>query len=182
MPTASLQTAAPTRIVALALLLPAAGFAAAPPAATGPPPPDACALLTPAEVAAEQQRPVVDTVPSAQPGTTIDLLQCVYRTEDLAGSVSLALTVPHAGTTGGARDFWRSRFHPGGGHRGKEDPPRPVAGLGEEAFWVGDPVAGSLYVLAGERFLRISVGGVRDQAERRERAARLAAAALGRLP
>lgn len=182
MPIARLQPATPIRVAALVLLLPAAGFASTAPAPTGVPAPDACALLTPAEVAAEQQRTVVATVPSAQPGTTIDLLQCVYRTEDLAGSVSLALTVPHAGTTGGARDFWRARFHPEGGHRGKEDPPRPVAGLGEEAFWVGDPVAGSLYVLAGERFLRISVGGVRDQTERQQRAARLAAAALGRLP
>jgi len=84
-------------------------------------------------------------------------------------------------------------------HRGKEDETRiggkeseperekegsearPISGLGEEAYWVGNPVAGALYVLQGGVFLRISVGGVREESARIEKSKVLARAAVKRL-
>ncbi|HEX9224994.1 MAG TPA: hypothetical protein VF860_16815 [Candidatus Acidoferrales bacterium] len=62
-----------------------------------------------------------------------------------------------------------------------ESKPRLIHGLGEEAYWVGNPVAGALYVLQGETFLRISVGGVRAESARIEESKTLARAVLKRL-
>ena len=59
--------------------------------------------------------------------------------------------------------------------------PRVIAGVGEEAYWVGGPVVGALYVLRGETFLRISVGGVREESRRIEKCIALARAALKRM-
>lgn len=63
----------------------------------------------------------------------------------------------------------------------KKEPPKAVSGLGEEAFWAGDRVTGALYVLQGDTFLRISLGGSRDEAARLERTSVLAKSALRRL-
>ncbi len=59
--------------------------------------------------------------------------------------------------------------------------PRPVPALGEEAFWVGNPVSGALYVLQGNLFLRISVGGVPKESTRIAKSKSLASAILRRL-
>jgi len=56
-----------------------------------------------------------------------------------------------------------------------------IAGVGEEAYWTGNRFAGALYVLRGDMFLRISVGGIRDQQARIATAKALALAALKRL-
>lgn len=63
----------------------------------------------------------------------------------------------------------------------KKDPPRPIPGAGDEAFWTGDARAGALYVLSADAVLRISVGGVSDEEERIRRSKVLARAALNRL-
>ena len=60
-------------------------------------------------------------------------------------------------------------------------PPRPVEGVGDEAFWTGGAVGGALYVLKGDTYLRISIGGPDDQAARIERAKVLARKAIARL-
>ncbi len=60
--------------------------------------------------------------------------------------------------------------------------PQPITALGEEAYWVGGPISGALYVLQGELFLRISVGGVPKESIRIAKSKSLAAAVLGRLP
>ncbi len=142
---------------------------------------DACALLTDREVSEVQGAGVLDRIASTQQSATLTVRQCVYRSEDFTHSVSLTLTVPVDGG-GGAREYWRSRFHPAGGHTGKEDPPRPVPDLGEEAFWTGDARVGALYVLVDDGFLCISVGGVRDQQDRERRTIALATQALARTP
>ena len=58
---------------------------------------------------------------------------------------------------------------------------RRIAGLGEEACWVGTSMTGALYVLEGRNFLRISVGGVHEEWARIEKTKVLARAALKRL-
>jgi hypothetical protein len=59
--------------------------------------------------------------------------------------------------------------------------PRPISALGEEAYWVGSPLAGALYVLQGDLFLRISVGGVPKESTRIAKSKSLATAILPRL-
>ncbi|HEY4817829.1 MAG TPA: hypothetical protein VIH67_10405 [Candidatus Acidoferrum sp.] len=59
--------------------------------------------------------------------------------------------------------------------------PRPIPGLGEEAYWVGSPLAGALYVLQGNLFLRISVGGVSKESTRIAKSKLIANAVLPRL-
>src|SRR6266404_3175025 len=56
-----------------------------------------------------------------------------------------------------------SRGEPGG-EAGRKA--QPISALGEEAFWVGGPISGALYVLQGELFLRISVGGIPNESIR----------------
>jgi hypothetical protein len=110
------------------------------------------------------------------------VLRCFYRTDAHSGSVSLALSLPLTEAADGARRYWEERFHPQAGFPdGKRQPPLPLEGLGEEAFWVGDPVAGSIYVLTGDGFLRISVGGAPDEATRRARSVALARDAVARM-
>src|SRR5207249_3970840 len=98
------------------------------------------------------------------------------------------------------RKFWRQQFHKAGSQE-KEKPsagktskkagpkyeeedlpkPRTISGLGDEAYWVSNPIAGVLYVLQGEVFIRISVGGVREEPVHIEKSKTLARAALKRL-
>ena len=60
--------------------------------------------------------------------------------------------------------------------------PRAISSLGEEAYWVGSPLAGALYVLQGNLFLRVSVGGVPKESTRIAKSKSLATAILSRLP
>jgi hypothetical protein len=129
------------------------------------------------------------------------MLQCFYRTTTFAKSVSLALAVPDPAKPSPLtpREFWRKQFHsaepveeekPVVGKAPKKTEvereeelrkPRPIDGLGEEAYWVGNPISGALYVLKGNSFLRISVGGVREESARMEKSKALAQAVLKRL-
>jgi hypothetical protein len=59
--------------------------------------------------------------------------------------------------------------------------PRTIQGIGEQAYWVGSPMTGALYVLKGDTFLRISVGGVREESARIGKSVALARLALKRL-
>jgi hypothetical protein len=45
-------------------------------------------------------------------------------------------------------------------------PPERVNGIGDEAYAVGNAKMGALYVLKGDKFLRISIGGSHSQPER----------------
>jgi hypothetical protein len=159
--------------------------------------PDACALLTSADIQAVQGDPVQETKPSSQPAGGLVMSQCLFRTAAPSKSVSLAVSSagsvsPHA--------FWQKQFHSGQPERGereKDNPaagrknakqeeeestqPRAIKGVGEQAYWVGSPMVGALYVLKGDTFLRISVGGVREEAARIQKSIALARLALKRL-
>jgi hypothetical protein len=79
------------------------------------------------------------------------------------------------------REYWRKQFHPAERDREPDRRGRPIPDVGEEAYWTGNRFAGALYVLRGETFLRISVGGIRDEQARIEASKALALAALKRL-
>lgn len=145
---------------------------------------DPCSLLTSTDIAAIQGEPVQQTKPSDQPGTGLLMLQCLFRTTTPTKSVSLTVAAPSAMSP---RAFWRKQFHPGqdaAKEKEKEEEstrPRVIAGLGEEAYWVGGPIAGALYVLKGNTFLRISVGGIREEPARIEKSKALARIAIKRM-
>ena len=158
--------------------------------------PDPCTLLTSADIQAVQGDAVQDTKPSTQPAGGLVMSQCLFRTASPSKSVSLAVASPGSVSP---RAFWQKQFHgkpeSDGSEKdksavGRKDTkeeeaestqPRMIKGVGEQAYWVGSPMVGALYVLKGNTFLRISVGGVREESARIEKSVALARLALKRL-
>ncbi len=60
--------------------------------------------------------------------------------------------------------------------------PRPLPGIGDEAFWVGSRMSGALYVLRGDSYFRLSLGGPESETVKIDKARRLASELLLRLP
>ena len=156
---------------------------------------NACKLLTSAEIQSVQGERVEEARPSQQPSGGIVFSQCMFRTSAPAMSVSVSLATPASQKP---RDFWRKQFHarkeseeheshPGTegkkGAREEEEAsaPKNIKGVGDEAYWVGGPISGALYVLRSNTFIRISVGGVREEPARIQKSVTLARAALKRL-
>ena len=134
---------------------------------------DACALLTPGEIRGVQGVDVKETKRSEETSRGRHVAQCFFATTDFVRSVNLTLV------SDGKR-YWAETFQRSG-PAGRKNPPRPIAGIGHEALWTGDQRAGALYLLIGDRVLRISVGGVVDEEERIRRSRALALAAVDRL-
>ena len=143
---------------------------------------DPCRLLTRGDIQAVQGDAVQDTKPSTPPFGGLVLSQCLFRTANPSKSVSVAIA--SAGSTS-PRAFWQKQFHSGQPESGEKEEegtqPRAIQGVGEQAYWVGSPMVGALYVLKGDTFLRISVGGVREEPARIEKSKALARLALKRL-
>lgn len=152
---------------------------------------DACALLTRAEIQAVQGDAVTEVKNSHPPRAGAAVSQCFYTVAPFEKSVSLEVTqqLSRSPSAGGPRQSWDRLFHPqkksGAGRalpqkaaaeKGKKDAGRPrrVRGVGDEAFWVGDQVIGVLYVLAGDAYFRISIGGWADEGARRQKTVALA--------
>jgi len=181
------------------------------PAAPGPvtapakPKLDACSLLTSADIQAVQGEAVKETKPSGQATGGLDMSQCFYSLPTFTNSISLLVAQKAEGS--GATDpkqFFREHFQrdesgekgkdkdrdkekAGGRRKGESEeeeggaPPEKVSGLGDDAYWTGTRVGGALYVLKGNTYLRISVGGASDQATKLKKSKALAAKALARL-
>ena len=60
-------------------------------------------------------------------------------------------------------------------------PPKKIDGLGDEAFWVSNRFGGVLYVLKGDAFISIGVGGTDDEETKLKKSKALAEKALERL-
>jgi hypothetical protein len=163
---------------------------------------NACTLLSTAEIEAIQGEPVkeVKEVQGSQgKGGSLLISQCFFALPTFANSISVALTAPGSSRLG-ARELWQEQFHStaasekeldgsegsGTSSRGKEKrkllQPVAVSGLGEEAYWVRNRCGGALYVLKGDAFFRISIGGKQDDSLRLKKAQILAKDALGRMP
>jgi hypothetical protein len=149
---------------------------------------NACALLSAGDVQKIVGAAIVESRPSAAESRGLLLDQC-YLSTGSPRSISIAVAAPVAKRGGSIspRQFWRDRFHARSAGEGEtaesgETGARPVRGVGDEAFWSGTPVAGALYVLRGDTFVRVSVGGIADERQRIERSREVAAAILPRLP
>jgi hypothetical protein len=60
-------------------------------------------------------------------------------------------------------------------------PPKKIESIREEAFWTSNRFGGILYVLKGDAFISISVGGADDEDTKIKKSKALAQKALQRL-
>jgi hypothetical protein len=166
-------------------------------ATTTQPKTDACVLLTSKEIESVQGEAVKETKLSGQSSGGFSMSQCFFTLPTFTNSVSLLVAQKAEGA--GARDpkeFWRDTFHEN--KAGEEDkererdkkkgeeeeestPPQKVTGVGDEAYWTGSRVGGALYVLKGNSYVRISIGGAADAGVRIKKSKALAEKALTRL-
>lgn len=146
---------------------------------------DVCSLIAPEEVARIQSEAVVGTTTSSRSSGGLVHDHCFYTLPTHVNSVSLELVRRDASSPAGPgpKEHWAQLFHgprkPG--REKKEGLPIPVEEIGDEAFWSGNAMTGALYVLKGDRYLRIGVGGGEAMDSRIDKARRLAASALARL-
>jgi hypothetical protein len=158
-------------------------------------------LLTNKEIESVQGEATKETKLSGQATGGFSLSQCFYTLPTFTNSVSLL--VAQRGEGAGAHDpkeFWRDTFHEDrAGQKNKDRdrekernkdrgekeeegaPPLKVTGVGDEAYWTGSRVGGALYVLKGNSYLRISIGGPADQAAKIKKSKALAQKAMARL-
>lgn len=158
---------------------------------------DACALLTSKDIESVQGEAVKETKLTGQSAAGISVSQCFFTLPTFTNSVSLL--VAQKGDGNAARDpkeFWRDTFHEEKAREKDADrdrekkereeeegeaPPKKVPGIGDEAFWMGNRVGGALYVLKGNSYVRVSIGGPADQASKIKRSKALAQKAIARL-
>ena len=169
------------------LLMPGAAPAGSPPRPVGEP--DPCALLTPQEIRSVQGEAVSETKSSRPERGRFAVTQCFFSLPTFSRSISLEVIRRDAARPAAVspRDHWRDIFHPdsgrGDGEAGENEPggPQIVPGVGDEAFWTSDGVVGALYVLKGDVYLRVSLGGPDDPAEKIRKSKILALKVLARL-
>ena len=198
-----------TRIRLWLTLLPALVFGCNLPGESTPPPSegknlkiDACSLTTRDEVAAIQGAKMLDPKSSQGPEMDVILSQCYYGSAEPDKSVSLGLMQPNPKGPGTRTitQFWHETFdHFASGEnregneknqaqsKGDENKehegvrPQKIEGVGEESYWLGNPMGGILYVLKNNRMLRISFGGLGSENDKLAKSKALARKALNHL-
>ncbi|HKY29627.1 MAG TPA: hypothetical protein VJM12_16935 [Pyrinomonadaceae bacterium] len=152
---------------------------------------DACAMLTSQDIEPIQGEALKETKLSGTSTGGFNVSQCFFTLPTFTNSVSLSVT--HRGDGAGARDpreFWKETFHKEKGRdREKEreeeeeekSEAQKVTGLGDEAFWMASRAAGALYVLKGNSYVRVSVGGSGDQQTKLKKSKALARKVIERL-
>ena len=184
------------------LLIAFTGCQKSKPAATSKVITDACSLITNDEVQKVQEAPVKDAKSSETSDGSFRLGQCFYTTDPFNKSVSVAITQRDT-TSDKGRDpktFWQETFGKYTGHKpekeGDEEKkkslkendeeegrsfPKKMEGIGEDAWWSANRMGGAIYVLKGNVFFRISIGGPETEEVRIEKTKALALKALSRL-
>lgn len=149
---------------------------------TGVSPVDVCELLTADDINAVQHVAVKERKSSADSARGLRFAQCFYAADDFVRSISVTVINDGSSATNAnaVQTFWQKTFNPQR-NVGRKNAARAIADLGDAAFWTSDSRAGVLYVLAGDVVIRLSVGGVSDEAERLQRTTALARAVLRRL-
>lgn len=167
---------------------------------TPPPAPrDVCGLITLDDLQTVQGSPIRETKNSARSDAGFRVSQCFYTATEFSKSVNLALVERDPGheSRRSPKDFWKERFGRYSRDAKKSDkvkketerkeereesvPPKKIDGIADEAFWVSNRFGGTLYVLKGDVFLSISLGGTDDEATKLTKSKALAQQALRRL-
>jgi hypothetical protein len=149
---------------------------------------NACTLLTKEEIQAVQGELFTTAIPSNKTSSGLSVSQCYFQLPQAVNSVVITVT-KKAEEPGGLdpAKTWKQMFDPEKRAEKKEEKeeaekePEKVEGIGDQAFWTGNRVGGALSVLKGNSYLRISVGGAGDTADKIRKSKILAQSALGRL-
>jgi hypothetical protein len=179
----------PIVVLALSISLAASG---APAAEKNP---DSCALLTKSEIEAVQGEHVNATKASRPERGRFAVSQCFYSLPTFSKSISLEVTRPRSNETEKPVDQWNAMFRGAPAkksereRKGREEEerekeaslPRKIAGVGDEAYWVGPAIVGGLYVRRGDSYFRLSVGGPDREAVKIEKLKKLGRKAVDRL-
>jgi hypothetical protein len=144
-----------------------------------------CALLTKEETEAVQGEPFKATKPSQKSSMGLTVAQCYFELPTTVNSIVVTVTQKAAGPDGrDPKQSWQEIFHKESSSEKKEEEgakPEKIEGVGDEAFWTGTRVGGALYVLKGNSYLRISIGGGADRTQKIEKSKALAQSVLKRL-
>jgi hypothetical protein len=164
---------------------------------------DPCGLLSSAEIESVQGEPVSAMKADRHSTGAFISSQCFYTLPTYSKSISLDVMKP-SGNGGDTAEFWDQRFHKTDPDENEEatersEPsknsaadreaeeekakarPLPVSGIGDEAFWTGTQINGSLYIRRGSDIIRISIGGADDQSAKIDKAKSLAEKVITRL-
>ena len=160
---------------------------------------DACGLITSQEIEAVQGSPIKETKSSARSDAGFRVSQCFYTATEFSKSVSLAVMQrdPNSSATRSPKDFWKERFGRFSDDEKERDkvkeeterkeekeesvPPKKIEGIGDEAFWASNRFGGVLYVLKGDAFISISLGGTDEEETKIQKSKTLAQKALQQL-
>ena len=159
---------------------------------SSPAPRDVCGLITLDEIQTTQGSPMSGTKNSARSDGGFRVSQCFYTATEFSKSVNLAVVQrdPAHPSKRSPRDFWKEKFDPyeneqpqihSGGEKEKGPAPKKITGLGDEAYWVGNRFGGTLYVLKGDAFIAVGLGGTDDEETKLTKSKALAQKALQRL-
>ena len=171
---------------------------------------DACSLLTSDEIRSVQGESLKETKLSGGVEGGFKRSQCFFALPTFNNSISLVVTERGDGSSArDPKEFWEETFGKADEEKDRERsassekerekeklrkrnreereeeerevPPQKIMGLGDEAFWTGNRVGGSLYALKGNRYIRVSVGGAGTQQAKINRSKALAQFALKRM-
>jgi len=147
---------------------------------------DACSLLTAEEIQAALGEAPQTTKADRKVEGGFVISQCYFTLPTASNSFTLRLVQRGDGPE--AREphkVWKESFASELVEKAvaerKKAPPERVLNLGDEAFWLGGPKIGGLYVLKGYRYIRLGVGGEDNQPIKIELATKLAHSILARL-
>jgi hypothetical protein len=154
---------------------------------------DACALIEKSEIESVQGAPVQSTVPSSRTSGALATSQCYYAVTSADGTKNLSVHLevtqpdPKSSSPKAVREYWATTFRQ---KKSKDESdeekeeggkPKPVPGLGEEAFWSGNDRAGAVYAIQKDKLVRVSVGGPDDANGKIEKSKTLIAKVLKRI-
>jgi hypothetical protein len=152
----------------------------------------ACSIISKEEVESVHQTPIKDAKSSERSDGTFRISQCLYTAAEFSKSVNLDLIQADPNEPGkrSPKDFWKEKFDPyqdeepktnRGDEKEQGAAPKKITGLGDEAFWVNNRIGGILYILKGNAFISIGIGGTDDEETKLEKSKSLAQKALQRL-
>ena len=147
---------------------------------------DACGLIEKSEIEAVQGGKVQGTVPGSRAEVAFVISQCYYTVFSSDGSKNFSVHLevsqndPKNPNQNAVGDLWREKFQEAKATKEMEKP-KPVPGVGDGAYWVGNDKVGALYVLKKDKLVRISLGGPDEEKAKIEKSKALAEKALNRL-
>jgi len=129
---------------------------------------NACDLLRSKDIQSVQGEALKDAKSSDRVEGGIHISQCFYSLTTFSKSIALTVMARESGRFArDPKDFWNETFHRDKDRREskesesgeREASAEMISGIGDEAFWTGSRVGGALYVLKGNSFIRLSIGG-----------------------